>query len=136
MPVLAKGGEHNDGIIGLQRGQNHLVPPDAITSLVLTGLFAHVHRHRQLQFEQYRLERDIELPVACQLDHRRMEQPVCIIAIQILCSSTHFVQCGADRRKGGARVGERQRGFDGVAFKDMAKLEELQDVRGRPFRNA
>ncbi len=112
------------------------MPPDAVTGLVPAGLFAHVHRHRQLQFEQYRLERDIELPVACQLDHRRMEQPVRVVAIQIICGSAHLVQRGADRRKGGARVRERQRGFDGVAFEHMAKREELQDVRGRPFRNA
>ena len=136
MTVLLQGREHNDGIVGLQGGQNHLVPPDAITGLVLTGLFAHVHRHRQLKFEQYRLERDIELPVACQLNHRSMEQSVCVVAMQIICGSAHLVQCGADRRKGGARVHERQRSFDGVPFKHMAKREELQDVRGRPFRNA
>ncbi len=130
MAVLLQGGEDNDGIIGLQGGQNHLVPLDAIASRVPAGLFAHVHRHRQLQFQQYRLERDVELPVVGQSDHCRMEQPMCVVAIQIICSSTHLIQCGADRLQGGARVGQRQRGFDCVAFKHMAQREELQDVRG------
>ena len=130
MAVILQGSQDNDGIIGLQGGQDRLVSLDAITSLVPAGLFAHVHRHRQLEFQQYRLECDIELPVVGKADDGRVEHPVCVVAIQIVCSSTHLLQCGANRPQGRLWVGERQRGFDCVAFKHLAQREELQDVRG------
>ena len=129
MAVVVQRGDDGRGVIGLQRRQDRLVPRDAVARAVPARLFPEVHRHRELQFQQDRLERDVELPVVRQPDHGRVERAVRVVAFQLVGRGAHLVQRGANRLQRRRGIGERQRGLDRVTFQHMAQREELQDVR-------
>ena len=60
---------------------------------------ADVHRHRELQFEQDRLEGDVELTVVGQPDDGRVEAAVGVVTVQFVGRGAHLVQRGAYRLK-------------------------------------
>ena len=60
---------------------------DAVIGPVMAGLLAQVRRHRQLQLEQDRLERDVQLTVVGELDHGGVERAVRVVASEFIGGS-------------------------------------------------
>ena len=71
------------------------MPLDAVVRAVLAGLGPDVHRHRQLQFQQDRLERDVELTIVGEPHHGRVEHAVRVVTVQFVGRGAHLVQRGA-----------------------------------------
>ena len=117
--VVPQGLDDDGGFVGCQRQQDRLVALDAVARPVVAGLFARVHRHRQLEFEQDGLECDVELTVVGQAHHGRMEDAMRIVTLEIIGGRTHLGQRRADGVQGRRGIGKRQRGLDGVAFQHV-----------------
>ena len=130
MAVILQRGNDDGRVVGRQRGQDRLMPVDAVAGTTAAGLFADVHRHRQLQLQQYRLQREVELAVVGEPHHGRMELPVGVVAVQIIGGATHQLQCGAYRPQRHLNIRQRQCRLDRVALQHLPQSEELQNVRG------
>jgi hypothetical protein len=102
----------------------------------MASFLTQIHGHGQLQFEQDGLQRDVQLPVACQFHYGGVKSAVRVVALQFICRTAHSFQGSPDWRERGHRVGDRERQRDGVAFEHVPQGEQLQDVRRRLFGDA
>ena len=84
------------------------MPLDAVTGIALPGLLAKVLRHRELQLEQDRLQRDVELPIVGQTDDGGMECAVGIIADHRVAGDVHAFQRRPHRFERRRRILQRQ----------------------------
>ena len=93
------------------------MPLDAVVGAVLAGLLPEVHRHRQLQLEQDRLERDVELTVVGQPHDRRVEDAVRVVAFQFVGRACASRSKRGAHRSSSAVAGSASGSADSMAWR-------------------
>jgi hypothetical protein len=133
VPVILERSDDRRSVVGLERGEDRLVSGDAVVGPVVACLLPQVHRHGQLQLDEDRRERDVELSVVGEPYDGGVEGPVRVIAIEVVGCGPHALERLAYGRKGRRGIGQRQRRLDRVPLEDVTQREQLQDIGRRPL---